>query len=302
KGYFDEAPMIVEEQYTAKTEQYATEHDSFLIYFKATTTAAGKLRTANVEYFLRDPNAKGKDTRARGQIDDHRGLTLVKTMRWLDTEETDETGGKKKDFFAVKRVVRFMEAEVCHNVTDFRVEYFYDNRYDSKPGGYFTPRLEAENRLVQSEQPPRDIKDFGVVKEFIYGGFRNTAARGIARQAKREIKNPEANFPVRFVAGATGSGVSFSDLGYGDQIFIWKDRGQGEFPDGEYTVFRHVGGEVEFIDHINSSTWDADQAELRYKAARTPSAIRITLRVLDEKGRDPSYLPLVVHPFRKKSG
>ena len=39
---------------------------------------------------------------------------------------------------------------------------------------------------------------------------------------------------------------------------------------------------------------------LRYRAGFMPSAVRIKIRVLNEKGEEPRYLRVIVHPFRKK--
>ena len=136
----------------------------------------------------------------------------------------------------------------------------------------------------------------------MYGGFRNMRVRGKATRERRNVKTGEME-PVAFrMVTGPESGINFSDLHQGDSIYIWNEANLGEFRAGEYTIFQKVKGRLQFVEEIDSSAWkDDEQKALRYKAGTIPSAIRITIRVLDSEGYRPRMFQTVVRPFRKRS-
>jgi hypothetical protein len=292
---YDEAACIIERTYEYQPPGGGpTEvHENFSIYFKAPVLLGGTQRMANVEYYLSDPS-QGDGARV-GEIvegEAFKSLSLVKVVRWINDS--------KDDFFKTEREVLKKTVELCQNVTDLRFEYYYDNEYDNRPGAFLTPDKEKSGELVKSEFKIKALKGGnGYVKEFMYGGFRGFLS-GEADPARREPATGEM-VSVRFKVGSAEAGINFSELGFGDKIYIWRDTGQGQFPEGEYTVNRKITGALEFQEPLSSELWEGKQSGLRFKAGYIPSAIRITLRVLDDKGFKPRVVQTVVHPFRKKS-
>ena len=293
---YDEAAMIMERQYTVEGAPGIageTAHDNFSIYIKSPVEIKGSQRIGNVEYYLSNP-AEGIGSRVGDTVpfEQSTRLTLVKVVRWIDNDDVDA-------FFQNQRTVSKKVIELCQNVTDIKFEYYYDNLYDSRPGAFLTPVTEKLGDVVKPEVSPKTVGS-AVIKEFMYGGFKPPFLRGEADPGQR---NPRTGrfIPVRFRVGLAQAGVNFSELNYGDEIFIWRDSGRGQFPQGEYTVFQRANGQLEFQQPIDASTWYGRETGLRFKAGYVPSAVRITLRVLDDNGFKPRMIQLVVHPFRKKS-
>ena len=88
----------------------------------------------------------------------------------------------------------------------------------------------------------------------------------------------------------------FSQLSLGDSIFIWSD-GATQFPIDEYTVRRNDNGKLYFDEPIDSTEWDSDQSSLRFRAAYVPTAVRVSIRVLNDEGLEPRTLSIMVHPY-----
>ena len=62
----------------------------------------------------------------------------------------------------------------------------------------------------------------------------------------------------------------------------------------------NVNGELEFTEDIDSTIWQNDsQSGLYYKAAFIPAALRITLRMVDDKGENPKTMSLDIWPRRR---
>ncbi len=307
---YDEAAQIVERTYQWIPEVGAPQdHDSFSIYFKALTEIEGVLRIANIEYFLADAST-GDWRRVGAEVEGEalRDLSLVKVVRWIDEQSEEEVkrgqkpGDKRRgaDLTKSVRKVRKKTIELCQNVTDLRFEYYCDNEHDSQPGAFLTPGEEKLGKILKSEHPVTALPNGGLLKEFMYGGT-DRVTHGNAERGERKSDTGAVRW-VEFSAGAATAGINFSELAFGDTIYIWKEQGQlGAFKAGDYTLFRKVTGKLEFQETIDSSLWDGDQSGLRFKAGYVPSALRITLRVLDDKGRNPRYLQSIVYPFQKRA-
>ena len=69
---------------------------------------------------------------------------------------------------------------------------------------------------------------------------------------------------------------------------------------GEYTVKSNIQGQLEFVEDIDCSMWyGKDQGPINYKAAFIPSALRITIRMVDEEGRNPKTMQQEIWLRRK---
>lgn len=295
---YDEGALVIERSYTVDGDVGEEEHDNFSIYFKAVTEVAGSMRVANVEYYLADPRelAEGRDGRIGKTVEAnakpgseiaHLGFVLVKVIRYVDVPDINSP---------TDRTVKKSVVELCQNVTDFRVEYFYDNVFDAAPGGFVVPSMERDAE-VRSETGVEVLADGGYLKEFLYGGWRTIRKGG----ASRSLRNTRTGdfIPVFFEVGSATSGINFSELRYGDTIYIWNEAGGSEFPNRDYTVQRNENGRLYFRESIDSSDWSANVTGLRFRAGYIPSQIRVTLQVLNDKGQEPRKQSLVVRPVRK---
>ena len=290
-GKYDEGMTIFERKYIhAPPGLPESEHWNDSIYFKAPVEINGQIQIANIEYYLGDPLklARGESGKieAESEVFDNTNLVLMKVVRYLDINKDNY---RSTDVRVLKR-----EIELCQNVTDLRIQYFYDNIFDTKPGGFLSPSEELAGDLVKSEWRLRE--DEGTfTKVFLYGGFKS-GFRGVARRGERNVANAQFR-PVEF--DATVSGIQFSQLSRGDTVYIWTD-GTSQFPtrEGGYTVDRHtVNGRLIFSEAIPFSTWDSNPGALRFRAGFVPPAFRVSVRVLNEKGKEPRSLSTVVRPL-----
>jgi hypothetical protein len=114
------------------------------------------------------------------------------------------------------------------------------------------------------------------------------------------------HLPVKF--GFQGAKeITFAELTPGDRVFVFLDPGQGaapasnrgienasarrEFPQGDFTVSSNLNGLLEFEEDIDSTEWqNQQQSGLYYKAAYLPSAVRVTIRIVDDLGENPKTL------------
>ncbi len=294
RGKYDEAASVFEGHYILEDPRPGEpeEHWCDAIYFKAPVEIDGVIRLANVEYFLADPRKLEAGVND-GKIDpdeemsfiDSRSLVLMKSVRYVDLDINNYRSTEVR--------VRKKLVELCSNVTDLKIEYFYDNRFDSKPGGFMSPSVERTPELVDSEDPDLLRRNGPLRKKFLYGGFLSKL-RTNAYRATRNLQTGE-NKPVLF--NYTTERVKFSQLQTGDKLFIWSDGGS-RFPAKEYTMLYNRGGRLIMKEPISSATWDQDPGGLRYRAAYVPPAFRISVRVLNEKKSEPRTLTTVIRTNR----
>ena len=123
-----------------------------------------------MEYFLADPRelAEGGTGRVPNVVSDNSNFVLLKTVRYLDVNG--------ENYSSSTTSVRERIVEVCPNVTDLRIEYFYDNIFDQKPGTFVTPS--TEKLLVSTEREPKEVEQDVWMKEFLYGGFSDFTKAG----------------------------------------------------------------------------------------------------------------------------
>ncbi len=289
---YDEAASVFERKYEIEEgfsrPDEPIEHWNDSVYFKAPVEINGIIRMANIEYYLADPKLlEGNDSesgkiRAGAELSysDSRRLVLLKSVRYLDFDD--------KNIDSSSVMVRKVVTELCSNVTDLRIEYFYDNRFDNRPGGFMNPSEELDTGKVRTEF--KLIEDNGsIVKTFLYGGFRSKE-RTTARAGIRELESGSFK-PVLF--NYASSKLKFSQLKPGDKMYVWAD-GATSFPSGEFSVLTNSQGRIIFNESIPSSTWTGDPGGLRFRAPYVPPAFRISLRVLNEKGEEPRTLTSVI--------
>jgi prepilin-type N-terminal cleavage/methylation domain-containing protein len=313
KGY-EEFAYILERHYVGYEDKMNTErkiHDAYQAYFRTRTFIDGRVREANVEYMLVDPTTvEGQGAEDRQKVplpptevkfDDMQGLSLYKIIRYHDFQYS-ELAKQSLNFPIVKKVV-----EVCTNITDFRIEYTADNRYDPKvTSGFKTPKedFDAPVEKAVRPQPVTEAMVAGIPgyrKTFGYGTFRipNNFPRASAFRAVFGDRLPRADHrPVQF-GWERNPDICFAELTPGDKIFIFTEASRGggmgtggvagissyliQFPVGNYTVKTNVAGKLQFIEDIDSTTWQREMIPgIYYKAPFIPQAIRITMRVIDE--------------------
>ncbi len=309
RGTYDEFASIVERHYFEILENGSRKvHDAFQAYFRTMTYVDGRTREANIEYMLLDPNLV--DSRGNPlpptevQTDRLKDLTLFKIIRFNDISY-DQIQKPSANFPIKRRYV-----EVCTNITDFRVEYAAENRFDPQSGagtGFYTP-LEDFNKPPEPDlQPIRDASNGDIYRKLFGYGTGNVKPRGQRATAYRAIFGDRGGArqdhrPFRF-GFERDPKVRFAELTPGDRIFTYNEgqRGGGaaggganagvagrvnagaSMPSGTYTVKSNIGGRLEFVEPVESSTWGRDVTGNRYKASYLPQALRITIRVIDDR-------------------
>ncbi|MGE4619491.1 MAG: prepilin-type N-terminal cleavage/methylation domain-containing protein [Planctomycetota bacterium] len=290
-GKYDEAAVLFERNYLVQDPRPGDpgEYSNDSIYFKAPIEVDGVVRLANVEYFLADPNRleaginDGKiPAEEELEYEDSRSLVLLKAVRYVDLDGSNYNTTEVR----VRKVI----SELCSNVTDLKIEYFYDNQFDSKPGGFMSPSVERSPALVDSEDDQIRNEAGTFTKKFLYGGF-TSRKRTNAIRGTRNVETG-ASMPVQFNYSGSNK-IKFSQLRTGDKLYIWSDGGSS-FPSGEFTMLYNSEGRLLMKEAIPSSTWDQDPGGLRFRAPFVPPSFRISVRVLNEKGDEPRTLTMVV--------
>jgi len=322
---YDEYAHIIQRHYVSRELGQLEDkvHDAYQIYFRTLTYVDGVVREANVEYMLVDPSKITErgipQPPERVEPANVPDLALYKIVRYL-AMEYDMI--QKINVVPVERRV----LEVCTNVTDFKVEYLVDKRVGSKTAPTFLTPEQDFKAPVEMVTRPRRAEKLGA-----RAGYRKILGYG---SAKLEEKFPLAigyralrgddqlrrtgstHQPVRF--GFRGvQEITFAELTPGDKIFVFTPSSLGgtpgggagagnsaqrrlEFPAGDYTMTTNLNGELEFTEDIDSTIWQNDsQSGLYYKAAFIPAALRITLRMVDDKGENPKTMSLDIWPRRR---
>ncbi len=305
-------------------EPEPVKHSADQLYFRSYTFVDGAYREANIEYKLVDPT-KPKDPTS-GQLQspiklkasEAPNLTLIKVIRYhkFDTEDIYKT---TQEFEIVRKQV-----EVVSNVTDFKVEYATRNRFIGLNGiEFYDPKKDFNNPLENEIRPKRINLPGGLEgyrKKFGYGSndIQIQYARATAFKAHQgDRSNVQQHRPFRF-GFERNPNIQFAQLAQGDRIFAFTSANRGvqsggagragqgtfqtgTFPSGLYTIKNNLGGQLEFYEDIDTAQWDGNVSSLFYKAAFVPQALRITLRVVDDKGKNPRTFQRVVW-IRKRAG
>lgn len=333
RGKYDEFASILERYYesnersqlAAGDDSYKV-HDAYQVYFRAFTFVDGAMRQANVEYMLVDPSQPPSrwvngvpPPPTRVEENDVKNLALYKIVRYFDIQPD---AIQKLAAYPVRRRV----LEVATNVTDFRVEYLAHNPFARGTAG--TPRFvtpsDDHGRPVEPATQPRRIPIPGVPggvgyrKFFGYGSVKldekYPLATAYAALFGDDGLTPPGHRPVRF-GFPRNPNISFAELVPGDRIYVFTQSQRGgvgaqggigsanrliAFPAGDYTVKANLQGMLEFAEDVDSSTWNSqDQAPIYYKAGYVPSALRVTLRMVDDDGINPKTMQQVIWLRRK---
>lgn len=314
-GKYDEFAYIIERQYRSR-EKLQTEvklHDAYQLFFRTTLYVEGGPRLANIEYLLASPDAKWEDGKPTipDEVDqaDIPNLALYKIIRYQDI--TPRVILRQEEIPVTRKII-----EMATNITDFRVEYTVENRFARSGAaypGFRTPRADYEKPVELATKPTRSLQ-LGATgaykKTFGYGSvdLQVSFSRATAFPAKggdQGLTRATEHSPVRF--GFSGdTKVTFGALVPGDRMFVFTAASRGEasaaggtgntsqlirFPSGDYTVKTNLRGLLEFEEDIDSSSWnDEPQNNILYKAAFLPSAVRITLRIVDDRGENPKTM------------
>lgn len=304
-------------------------HDAYQVYFRTMTYIEGQNREANVEYMLVDPGRPKSEWKngvppppggkygdsGAGAIsrDKIRDLALYKVVRFFKINQDLVT---KMLLHPVERRV----VEVATNVTDFRVEYLSENplgRSSRNPPKFRTPQEDHGNQFgevaVRAKRSKNRRGDSKYTKSFGYGSvmldkkFPLATAQSAVwgdNKLRNAAKKPQ---PVR--VGFRGSSmINFGEIVPGDRVYIFTDAERGgrkaggniagrlaAFPAGDYTVKTNINGMLEFVEDIDCSLWNGkDQSGVKYKVAFMPTALRITLRMVDDEGLNPKTMQQVI--------
>lgn len=317
-GQYDEFATLEQRHYVSREPGDVEDrvHDAYRVYFRSRVYIDGSMREANVEYALLDPSAlKSSEAKrvppppARVAPDDVAGLTLFKVVRYFDVNP--RLIQRPFDTPVVRRLI-----EVCSRVTDFRVEYMVEG--GRAPPGFRTPEEEYRSPPEPAVRP-RVEESLGVEG---YPGYRKVFGYGSVRL---DVQYPRAqlipglraddglagaqsiNRPLRF--GFEDPQISFAQLVPGDKIFVFTETDRAEmarggaaqatasarsvlaFPSGDYTVRANIAGLIEFEEDVDTTAWGMQRkTNMYYKAAYIPSAVRITLRLVDERGQNPKTM------------
>ncbi len=247
-------------------------------------------------------------------------LSLVKVVRYL---EISYDNIQKINLTPVKREV----IEVSSNVTDFSVEYLVDRDFRGrgnpqfrKPSADFAQPSEAATR-------PKHMPDLGLPQRGAYRKLFGYGTVKLSEKMQLAVAFPAHQGDEQLTKGSGGGGehtpvrfgfqgnqeISFTELTPGDKIFCFRGSSRGEaaqgaagaaagnanqfirFPDGEYTVKTNLDGLLEFEEDIDSTDWNGQsQNSIYYKAAYMPSAVRMKLRIVDDKGENPKTMEKVI--------
>jgi len=321
------------EQYNRGDPSYKR-HDAYQVYFRTMTYIEGQNREANIEYMLVDPGRPraewkngvpppprifGDNAGEESGRDKIRDLALYKIVRFIRIDEDLITKAQ------VEHQVERRVVEVATNVTDFRVEYMSENpfgRSSKNPPKFRTPEEDYANKFGELAVKAKREKTAGNDKKFRkifgYGSVMldRKFPRALAESAvwgddrlRNTTKSPQ---PVR--VGFRGSSViNFGEIVPGDRVYIFTETERGgkkaggnvagrlaAFPSGDYTVKTNINGMLEFVEDIDSSLWNGkDQPGVLYKVAFMPTALRITLRMVDDEGVNPKTMQQVIWLRRK---
>ena len=328
-GEYDEFPFIEERRYKS-VEPYQLEagdpepklHDAYRIYFKTMTYVKGFVREALVELVLCDPSrppeewVNGIPPVPKNVEPVHaKDLALYKIIRYYDFNEDTITSLSQDP---TEREI----LELATNVTDFRVEYLVQNPFSRKVETRFVAPSEDYKKPAEFATRPERITEADGTqiyrKRFGYGSMdlEKRYPRATAYSAQwgdNQIRGRLGHQPVRF-GFQRDPNISFAELGAGDRIYIFTDStlgtggGRGgagvanlvRFPAGDYTIKGNLNGLLEFVEDIDASFWnDKDQRPINYKAAYIPSAIRVTVRMIDDDGLNPKTMQQVIRLRRK---
>ncbi|MBI4583088.1 MAG: prepilin-type N-terminal cleavage/methylation domain-containing protein [Planctomycetes bacterium] len=308
---YDEFAYILERHYTGVDTEVSPDvpenrkrHDAYQAYFRTFTYVDGEIREANVEYMLVDPNRMDSNGNPQPPVEvigkALADLVLIKLVRYhaIAPRQLQEIAKN----FPIKR----RRVEVSSNVTDFKVEYTVENRFYRTSGGiaFRTPKEDYESPS-EPETQPQLINDPQVgpmyKKTFGYGSNRITAqyAKAYAYKARQGDRQPQGDHrPVRFGWITPNAKIQFAELTQGSKIFAFTPANRGQIRSGPtpltrqvqwvgdlYTVRANMSGLLEFYEDVDSTNWQSEsQGPILYKAAFLPSAIRITMRVVDDRG------------------
>lgn len=321
-GEFDEFAMLEQRHYVSR-ERGDTEdrfHDAYRVYFRTRIYIDGSVRQANVEYALLDPSGLNPNgprgippPPTRVSQENVPALTLFKIVRYFDVNP--KLINRPYDTPVVRRLI-----EVSNRITDFRVEYMVEGTSRAQ-GGFRTPEEEYRS-YPEAAIRPQLVESLGVEgrpgyrKIFGYGSVkldvtypRAQLIPGLrADEGLAGVPSASVYRPLRF--GFEGNPqISFAQLVPGDKIFVFTAADRAEaaaggaaaavasalnvlrFPSGDYTVRTNIDGLLEFEEDVDTTAWgNQRKSNILYKAAYVPSAVRITIRMVDEMGQNPKTM------------
>src|SRR5690606_3033123 len=138
----------------------------------------------------------------------------------------------------------------------------------------------------------------------------------VARVGDNQLRGTVEHRPLRFGFESSPQ-IRFSELGPGDSIYVFTESAistggaaaSGGLPNimnsvripvKDYTIKSNLQGLLEFVEDIDASGWgEQNQSPILYKAAFIPSAVRLTLRMVDDEGLNPKTMQQVVWMLRR---
>jgi hypothetical protein len=337
KGKYDEYAFIEQGHYESQEPSQILAgdmefhvHDAYRVYFRTLTYVNGEVREANVEYMLVDTSVPQENWQnglppmpVRVKPGDVANLALYKVVRYNEISES--TIQLLNSNPPPQRAI----IEIATNVTDFRVEYMTQNPFENHVTARFvTPEQDFAEPAEEVTRPRRIERTDGGPgqiwrKRFGYGSIDITekfplATAYSAFRGDDGIRAVVDHRPVRFGFSSSNQ-IQFAELAAGDRIYVFTPSaiagggnvnvaggGSGgvsgflRFPAGDYSIRANLGGLLEFEEDVDTSAWQGrDQSPLYYKAAFLPSALRVTIRMVDDSGREPKTMQQVIWLRRK---
>ena len=276
-------------------------------------------RAADTIYFKTETNIPGRGTKialVRYGLDiDPRFRRPPILMKWVAWLEKSVDANNKVTY----RVHYEPPQPLCYYVTEFRVEFFVKNRRTNGAGvfcraGEFLSIFQgsqnklpfvANQKITVNSSIGHEYTAFfmplymnlfdngkGTISYSDLGSVYQSSFKGV-------IVKPVTGEPFfTFVENTNNLWDFFYQLGKGDRIFLFGSQVDSSgrhyyVRPGEYTIkdIRQDPSskkyQVFFLEYIDTSQMDKDgvtQAEVCYRAVWIPSAVRITMQIIDKYG------------------
>lgn len=257
-------------------------HDS--IYFKTITQYNAQTVQAIVEYALIDMNRERPKLQKRiwhvTGVDPNTNRVMINGSNTATTP---------------------IEQELCLYVVDVSFQiYVKNNRKGEDPTERFTPgTFYGAQELVDAKiDPVTGSPPFPAFRNYWDGGKDQPAGSGnyMVSCFYDPTHDPAGQDMGRFEKADNGlfhtaNNFDFPMLGPGDRIYLWAFPQAAGIQPNDYTIkgWRDVGGikKIELMEHVStSSATFPDPCEVPYRAGWVPPAVRVKLKIKDEKAKE----------------
>jgi hypothetical protein len=254
------------------------------IYFKTITQYQGQTTAALVEYAM---------------VDSTRERPKLQKRIWYVTG-IDQVTNRVQINGSPSATIP-IEQDLCLYVTDVSFQiYVKNNRRGQDPADKFTPGTfySAQDLIDGKMDPVTGVPPFAAMRNYWDGGKNQPAGNGnyMVMCFYDPTHDPGGTDMGRFDKRDnglfhTGTDFEFPMLGPGDKVYLWAFPNAAGIQPNDYTIkgFRDVGGvkRMEFMERISTTSPQfPDPCEVPYRAAWAPPAVRVKLKIKDEKAKE----------------